>query len=142
MAFDPLTALLDVGSKVLDRVIPDKAKQAEQKLKLQELHAQGDMAKLNAEVQLMLGQLEINKMDASSKNMFQAGWRPFIGWSSAITYVYAGLLEPIIRMIATFCGYTGEYPVLDTGAMVSVLMAMLGVAGLRSFDKKNDTHTK
>jgi len=69
----PLLALLDIGSKILDRVIPDKA--AAEKAKLELL-----AAAQNQEFSLALEQVKTNQEEAKHSSIFVAGWRPFIGW--------------------------------------------------------------
>ena len=71
-----LGALLPVIGKVLDRVIPDKnaRKQAQEEL---------ERAEQSGELQLLLGQIEINKQEAAHKSLFVAGWRPAVGWTTA-----------------------------------------------------------
>jgi len=65
MSFDPLTAALDVGKSLIEKIWPDPVKQSQEIRKLQELHQRGDLAILNAEVQLLLGQINVNKAEAS-----------------------------------------------------------------------------
>ncbi|HHZ97924.1 MAG TPA: hypothetical protein EYN67_20815 [Flavobacteriales bacterium] len=80
MSFDPLTAALDVGKSLIEKIWPDPVKQSQEIRKLEELHQRGDLAILNAEVQLLLGQINVNKTEANHKSIFVAGWRPFVGW--------------------------------------------------------------
>ena len=73
MSFDPLTAAFDLGKMAIKRIWRDPTEQAEEMRKLEELHQQGDLAALNAHVQLMLGQLEVNKAEAQHKSLFEIG---------------------------------------------------------------------
>ena len=74
MAIDPVTAMLDIGGKVIDRLWPDPVQAAQAKLELIRLQQSGDLAQI-------AGQLEINKAEAASANPFTSGWRPFVGWT-------------------------------------------------------------
>jgi hypothetical protein len=74
MAIDPVTAILDIGGKVIDRLWPDPVQAAQAKLELIKLQQSGDLAQI-------AGQLEINKVEAASSNPFTSGWRPFVGWT-------------------------------------------------------------
>ena len=136
MSFDPLTAALELGTSVLNKVWPDPIRQAEEQRKLQELFQKGDIAELDAHVQLLIGQLEVNKIEASSSNWFVAGWRPFIGWICGFGLGYATILEPLARFIANLSGYTGSFPVIDTTLTMQVLLGMLGLAGMRTREKE------
>lgn len=141
MAIDPLTAAFEIGKTLIGRIWPDPEAQAEQMFKLQELRSRGDLAELNAEVVSMQGQLSINAQEAGHKSVFVAGWRPFVGWVGGFSLAYAGILEPLMRFIATMNGYTGLFPVIDTALTIQVLMGMLGLGAMRSFDKKSGTQT-
>lgn len=90
-----------------------------------------------AELGLLEGQLEINKVEAASESIFVAGWRPFCGWIGGFGLAYAAILEPIARFVATVIfGYSEDFPVIDTMLTLQILMGMLGLAGMRSYDKK------
>lgn len=140
MAFDPYTALLELGKVTIEKIWPDPARQQQELLKLRELAQKGMLTELESHVKLMQGQMEINKIEAASDNIFKSGWRPFVGWSCGSAFLYAGLLEPLMRFIATVVyGYSGEFPVIDTSMMIPVLMGMLGMGAMRSYDKPKNS---
>ena len=140
MSFDPLTAALDVGKSLIEKIWPDPVKQSEEIRKLEELHQKGDLAVLNAEVQLLLGQINVNAAEANHKSIFVAGWRPFVGWVCGFGLLYASVIEPLMRFIATVNDYTGTFPVLDTTITMQVLLGILGLGVMRTQEKKNGTH--
>lgn len=140
MSFDPLTAALDVGKSLIEKIWPDPVKQSQEIRKLQELHQKGDLAILNAEVQLLLGQINVNKAEANHKSIFVAGWRPFVGWVCGLGLLYASLIEPLMRFIAKLSGYTGTFPALDTTITMQVLLGMLGLGLMRTKEKEKGTH--
>ena len=72
MSFDPLSAALDVGKSLIEKIWPDPVKQSQEIRKLQELHQKGDLAVLNAEVQLLLGQINVNATEANSSKAASA----------------------------------------------------------------------
>ena len=141
MSLDPLTAAFDIGKSIISRVWPDPSDQAKQLFKLEELKQKGDLAQLNAMVASLQGQLRINAVEAAHKSIFVAGWRPFIGWVGGVSLAYAGIVEPIMRFIATVAGYEGDFPLIETASTITILMGMLGIGGMRSYDKKNKTQT-
>jgi len=133
MALDPISAALDIGGKLIDRLWPDPAQAAVAKLELLKMQQEGDLA-------VMVAQTDINKIEAGSTNLFVAGWRPFVGWCCGLAFVYAAILEPLARFISkVFFGYAGDFPVIDTTLTMQILLGLLGMAGLRSWDKKNGT---
>ena len=140
MSMDPISALFDAGKMIISRVWPDPAQQAEQLFKLEELKQKGDLADLSAHVQSITGQLEINKVEAAHPSIFVSGWRPATGWCCAFALLYASILEPFMRFIATMFDYAGEFPEIDTSITMQVLLGMLGLVGARSYEKKNNVH--
>ena len=125
--------LIPVVGQLLDKVLPDTEAANKAKAELITMQTKG-------ELDALLGQLEINKKEAESSSIFVAGWRPSVGWICGIALAYAAIVEPILRFIATVgFGYSGGFPVIDTNLTLQILGGMLGIAGLRSWDKKNGT---
>ncbi|WP_444930464.1 3TM-type holin [Microbulbifer sp. SSSA002] len=148
MSFDPLTALLQAGKMAIERIWPDPAKRAEEVRKLEELKQKGSLAELNVQVQLLLGQLEINKVEAQHKSLFVAGWRPWIGWVGGLALAYQFVLYPLLCWCWAIYSAKGLIPlemtpppVLETGALFSMITAMLGIGAMRSYDKARGTQT-
>jgi hypothetical protein len=135
MSFDPISALLDLGKSAIDKIWPDPIRRAEEIRKLEELRQAGDLARMSAEVQLLVSQMEINKTEAASKNLFVSGWRPFVGWVCGIGLAYVSIIEPVMRFIATMRGYEGVFPVIDTTLTMQVLIGMLGLGVMRTGEK-------
>jgi len=128
MSLDPVSALLDIGGKVIGSSDLDPAQAASAKLELIKLQQSGELS-------AMAGQLEINKIEAGSSSVFVAGWRPFAGWVCGIGLAYVSIIEPVARLVATIVGYTGDFPAIDTTLTMQVLLGMLGMGGLRTLDK-------
>lgn len=125
---DPLTSIFDLGKSVIERIWPDANKRAEEMRKLEELKQKGDLAHLDAHVKLLVGQLEINKQEAAHKSIFVAGWRPFIGWVCGVGLAYNVILAQVLDIWF-------EVPEVQTDLLYPVLMGMLGLGGMRSFEK-------
>ena len=132
---DPITAIVTVGSQLITRLFPDPAQAAAANLELTKMQMSGELAQIT-------GQLDINKVEAASTSVFVSGWRPFVGWVCGFGLGYVAIVEPIARFIATVVGYTGNFPAIDTTITMQVLMGMLGLAGMRSYDKKNGVASK
>jgi len=128
MALDPITAVLDIGNTLIQRIFPDPAQRDQAQLALLKMQQDGDLAAIT-------GQMEINKVEAASSSVFVSGWRPFAGWVCGFGLAYVSILEPIARLIATLVGYHGDFPSIDTTLTMQVLLGMLGMGGLRSLDK-------
>lgn len=113
---------------VIDRVIPDKVAAAKAKLELAKLE-------LDADLKQSIGQLEINAKEGDHPSVFVAGWRPFIGWVCGIAFAYHFLLVPLILFIAALSGSTVTLPEFSMEALLTVLLGMLGLGGLRTYEK-------
>lgn len=135
MAIEPITAVLTIGSQLIDRLWPDPAKAAEAKLKLFEMERQGELVGLT-------GQLEINKVEAANPSLFVSGWRPFIGWVCGIGLAMQFLVSPLITWGAAIAGLSLVLPTLDLGVLVTMLGGMLGLGGLRTIEKVKEVARK
>ena len=136
MSFDPLTAAFDAGKMLIEKIWPDPVAQATEIRKLEELKQKGDLAELNAHVQLMIGQMKVNEVEAANSSIFVSGWRPFIGWVCGLSLAYAAMVEPLMRFIAMMNDYTGKFPVIDTNITMQILLGMLGLAAARTREKE------
>ena len=130
-----LGSIFDFGSKLIERLWPDPTQRAQATLELEKLHQSGELQKLANETQLLQGQIDINKVEAASPNMFIAGWRPFIGWSCGVAFVYMSIIDPIARFIALTMAYKGQFPVIDTSITLQVLLGLLGLGVMRTVEK-------
>jgi len=128
MALDPLTALLDVGSKVIDRVWPDPEKAAAAKLELFRLQQSGELA-------MIAGQMEINKVEAANPSVFVSGWRPAIGWICGAGFGVQFVIGPLAEWGSALYGHPVKFPQMDTGTMMPLLLGMLGLGGMRTAEK-------
>jgi len=135
MALDPVSALLDIGGKVLDRVLPDPAQQAAAKLELLKLQQNGELAQIT-------GQMEINKVEAASSSIFVSGWRPGIGWVCGAGFAVQFVIGPLAEWGSSLAGHPVKFPQMDTGTMMPLLLGMLGLGGLRTAEKLADKAAK
>ena len=140
MAIEPLTAALEFGKSALEKLFPDPAQRAAAALNLERLHQEGDLAGLNAEVSLLLGQIDINKIEAASDSFFKSGWRPAVGWTCVLGLFYSFFLRPILVWVILL--YHGDAageavvpPSLNIGDLLTLLFGLLGLGGLRTFEK-------
>lgn len=141
MAFDPITAILTIGSQVIDKIFPDKTVAEQQKTRLVEIAATGDLTKLQYEVQLLLGQIEINKIEAASTQGWVAGWRPFVGWICGSALAYHYILQPLMLFIVSLFHLSPTLPVLQMGELMTILLGILGLGAFRSYDKSKIVET-
>ena len=127
MAFDFITAGLDLIKTGLVKWIPDA--------NLREQAAMDVATQLNAQI---MGQIELNKVEASSQRLFVAGWRPAIGWVCVGAYAYTFVGQPVLVFFLTTLGIhldIAQLPRLEMGELSAVLFAMLGMGGMRTYEK-------
>lgn len=124
-----LQALIGPVTGLLDKFIPDadeKARLAHEIATMSERHAQ----------ELAKGQIEINKAEAAHKSLFVSGWRPFVGWSCGLALAWHFIGQPIaVFAIAVIGVETPPLPVFEMESLLTVLLGMLGLGGLRTFEK-------
>jgi len=135
MALDPVSALLDIGGKVLDRVFPDPTQQAAARLELLKLQQSGELTQI-------AGQMDINKAEAASSSVFVSGWRPAIGWICGVGFAVQFVIGPLAEWGSALYGHPVKFPQMDTGTMMPLLLGMLGLGGLRTAEKLADKAAK
>lgn len=130
--------LLGIGSviegvgKVAEHFVTTDKERMAMELENRKLDQQNDMA-----------QIEVNKVEAQSASLFTSGWRPFVGWICGFALLYVALLDPVARFVAqVLLNYTGGFPVIDTTITMQVLFGMLGMSGMRSFEKSKGVASK
>lgn len=115
-------------SDVLGKFFPDKTQAEKDAVAWQ-------IAQLQADSQANQMQADVNKQEAASQSLFVAGWRPFIGWVCGAGFLVT-FLGPVISYIMALCGHPGiAFPTLDTETLMTLLMGMLGLGGMRTFEK-------
>lgn len=139
MALDPITAALDIGGKLIDKLWPNPEQAAEAKIKLVELQQSGELAQLTAETDLAKSQIEVNKIEASSVDPFVSRWRPAIGWVCAAAFAYTAVLQPFLVLLLRAAGNSVVLPALDGALISAITLSLLGMGGMRSYDKKQGT---
>jgi hypothetical protein len=122
--------LIEPVTGLLDKFIEDKDQKA------QLAHDLATMADRHAQ-DLALAQIEVNKAEAASGSLFKGGWRPFIGWVCGSAFAYHFVLQPVIVFVVLAVGVDlPPLPEFDMTSLMTVLMGMLGLGGLRTYEKK------
>jgi hypothetical protein len=108
----------------------------EQLLKFDEQAKALEAALINADIQMAQGQVEINKIEAASPSFFKSGWRPAVGWVCVLSLLYQFIARPILPWVFDVCQYSvKDLPSLDMGSLLTLLGGLLGLGGLRTFEK-------
>jgi len=123
-----LQALIGPISSLLEKAIPDSD------LRRKLTHEIATMAEKNAHEQIK-AQLEINKAEAGHKSLFVSGWRPAVGWTCCLGMAANFLLIPMANFALALGQSDISIPLIDLATMLPVLLGMLGLGGMRSFEK-------
>jgi len=115
---------LETISKVVDELHTSEEEKLDKKILMQRLQQK-----------LAEKQLDVNAKEASHRSVFVAGWRPAIGWCGALALFFSFILSPCIEWYAKFSGMDIVPPAIETGPLLAIVTSMLGVAGMRSFEK-------
>lgn len=113
---------------LIDKLFTSDDERMAAKLKVLELEKSGELA-----------QIAVNAQEAQHDSIFVAGWRPFIGWVCGLAFTWAFLLYPMLSFLVVALGITADLtlvPDLDLNAMMPVLMGILGLGAMRSWEKK------
>ena len=120
-----IEALIKPVSNIIGKFVKDKDLQAKLDHELSTLFHQRNLA-----------QIELLKEDAKSSSSFQKNWRPAVGWICAISMGYHFILSPLLQTILVATGVQVDLPDFEFSQLSTILMAMLGMSGLRSYDKR------
>lgn len=128
MALDPITALLDIGGKVIDRVWADPIQASAARLELIKIQQSGELAQI-------VGQLKVNEVEAANPNLFTSGWRPFIGWVCGAGFAIQFVIGPLGEWASNLAGHPVSFPKLELDTMTPLLFGMLGLGAYRTAEK-------
>lgn len=135
MSFDPLSAILDLGGKVIERVFPDPVQRDAAKLELLKMQQSGELAQLTADTELAKGQLAVNEAEAGNASLFVSGWRPAVGWVCAAGLASQFLVAPLATWGAALAGHPIVFPELPMETLLTLLFGMLGLSTNRTMEK-------
>ena len=122
MALDPISGVLELATTAVKTIWPDKSAQEQQQLA--------------GAIAMVQGQLDTNKIEAASPSVFVSGWRPFIGWVCGTACAWNWIGISVFKFVAiTWFAKTITLNPADVSEMMPVLMGMLGLGGLRTFEK-------
>lgn len=130
-----IAALIPALIPLIDKLIPDPNQATEAKLRALEMARKGEDIQLEAEVRLALAQMDVNKAEATT-DMFRGGWRPATGWVCVGGLGYQFLVQPVLPWVANLFGAeVGAMPQIDSEALMVLLTGMLGLGGLRTYER-------
>lgn len=124
-----LLPLIQLGSSLIERWIPDKAAQAKAEMDLLKMAGEQDF-------QSTIKQIEVNIQEAQHQSIFVAGWRPFVGWICGLGLAYQAILHNLIEWLSGIYGFPVP-PAPDSDVLIYVLGGLLGLGALRTYEKRS-----
>ena len=118
---------------LLDKFIEDK----DQKNAL--AHEIATMSQKYAQ-EIAKGQMAINQVEAAHKSLFVSGWRPAVGWVCVLGMFGNFITIPFSNFVLALLGIDIVIPLVPLETMMPVLMGMLGLGAMRTYEKKNSVH--
>ena len=121
-------AIVEIGAKLLDKIIPDK--DARDRAQAELLKAAQDQ-----DFQITLAQIKVNEEDAKSGSLFRGGWRPYVGWTCAFAFSLHFVIFPIFNFIFVYFGHAEVKIAFEMDTLLTVLFGLLGLGAFRTFEK-------
>ncbi len=112
------------GLKILDKFVADPEAKVRAAAELRESLLRWDES-----------QTAVNQEEAKSPRLFVAGWRPFVGWTCGAAFAYHYVLQPLLLFFAALAGKTVALPAFSMDSLMTVLLGLLGLGGLRTYEK-------
>jgi len=134
MGLPIIGSVLEIGKTLIERLIPDPKMKADAFQKLVEMQQNGDLA-------IIAAQTEINKIEAANPNLFVSGWRPALGWICVMGFGFV-VFSPVMSWVAALAGNPIAVPNIETGDLMTLLIGMLGLGGMRTVEKLQGVHSK
>ncbi len=95
------------------------------------------------EAALRQGQMKVNEAEAAHPSIFVAGWRPWIGWVAGMALAWQYIAHPmLVWLLAIFAPDLTPPPALDLSGLYPLILGMLGIGAMRSYDKKSGVDTR
>ena len=122
-------SIIGVAGKVLDKFVEDKDLKTKLDFELRKAYSDANLA-----------QIDVNKEQAKHPSIFIAGARPSIMWICAFGLGWQFVFLPVAIWYMTISGQAVVLPDIETEGLMSLTLALLGLGGMRTFEKKNGTH--
>lgn len=130
-----LPLLIPLLGNLFDKLFPDPAAASAAKLEVMKMAQNGELAQLNAELQIATGQIGVNQVEAASPSLWVSGWRPAVGWCCAAAFAFKFILGPAAVVVMAIAGHPITLPEFDFTEMSTILLGMLGIGSLRTIEK-------
>jgi len=125
---DPVSAVAGLADTLINKIWPDPAAKASAEAQLIKVQMEAALASVQQ-------QIDINKIEAASTNVFVSGWRPGMGWVCGAAFGLHFVVLPVFNWVAALFGHGAITIPFDMDTLSTVLMGMLGLGTMRSVEK-------
>jgi hypothetical protein len=129
-----LSVLGPIVGKVIDK-IPNKEERELARLSLEKELAEQETKLLEIVISSANKQSDVNAVEAANSNVFVSGWRPALGWVCGAGMSWVFVIQPLATWICAAVGHPVNLPDLNSGNLMELVLGMLGLGGLRTFEK-------
>ena len=120
---------------IISRVWPDPADAARAAQAMAELEQAGEFRRLDFALQEMQMQVDVNKVEAANPSIFVSGWRPAVGWICSLAMFWHYIGRPFATWILLLNDIKTEIPAVEMSDLWVVLLGLLGIGGMRSYER-------
>ena len=135
-----LGSLFDFGGKIIERLWPDKAQADAAKLELFRLQQSGELQAMQVEAGIVMAQIKVNETEAAHPSLFVSGWRPAIGWVCGLACAWNWVGISIVDTVCRINGTPLALAPADVAEMMPVLLGLLGLGAMRTYERVNNVH--
>lgn len=131
-----LTTIIGQALSIVNKFITDPQAQVQAQIEMMKITQSDDFKKIDADLQSMQMQADINKVEAASSNGFVAGWRPFIGWICGVGLALQVIIFPCLSTVVSLVtGHVPLMPEMPIEVLMVNLTGMLGLGAYRTYEK-------
>lgn len=137
MGFDitGLGSIFDFGSKIIDKIFPDKDAADRAKIDLLKAQQEGAFKELELQVQTQIEQIKVNAIEAGSSDPYTSRWRPTVGYICCLALGWNFIVHPMLVWGITFWKPGMVPPPLLENGLMELVLGMLGIGGMRTWEK-------
>lgn len=131
-----LDDIIAEGLKIINKFVPDPNQAAQAQLEMLKIKQADNFKNLEVALQEKQMQADINREEAKSDSRFVAGWRPFVGWVCGVGFSLQVVVFPLLSFVLAMIGHPLTMPEMPIEVLVTTLFGLLGLGGLRTWEKK------
>lgn len=130
-----LDSIITAGLQIINKFIKDPEQAAQAQIEMMKIKQSSEFKEIDATLQQAQMQADTNKVEASNEHVFVSGWRPFIGWICGVSIGLQFIVFPLLSWGFQLYGTPIVFPELPSDMLYSMIFGMLGIGGMRTYEK-------